>query len=160
MVLYYSTRAVYIHHQIPSGHDWFRQWLVTCLVSNHYLYQCWLHVNWTLWNKLCRNVSCECIVVSILFYSSDTVECNYNGFQYNMIQSSAVITRSKRVRSCVINCRKWGRISIRSWIHKTHPIPRPNGWAMGCLLWIFVRKLTALLQHHPVFAYSSDKGKT
>ena len=60
------------------------------------------------------------------------------------IQSSAVITRSNFVRYFINNYRTWCRISIRCWIHKRHTIPRPNGRAMGCLLWIFVRKLTAL----------------
>ena len=39
------------------------------------------------------------------------------------------------------------RIQIRGWTHKIHSIPRPNGWAMGCLLWGFMRKLTALPWH-------------
>ena len=60
------------------------------------------------------------------------------------VQSSAVIKRSNMVRFCINNCRNWDIISIRCWIHKRHPIPRPNGRAMGCLLWIFVIKLTAL----------------
>ena len=59
------------------------------------------------------------------------------------IQSSAVITRYDIVRYYINNHRKWGRISIRCWIYTRHVIPRPNGWAMECLLWIFVRKLTA-----------------
>ena len=49
------------------------------------------------------------------------------------IQSSAVITRSSMVRYCMNNCRNWSRMSIRWWTHKRHPIPRPNGRAMGCL---------------------------
>ena len=60
------------------------------------------------------------------------------------IQWSAVITRSNVVRYYMNNQKNWGRISIRCWIHKIHPIPRPNGRAMGCILLIFVRKLTAL----------------
>ena len=39
------------------------------------------------------------------------------------VQSSAVIKRSNIVRYCINNCRNWGRISIRCWIHKRHPIP-------------------------------------
>ena len=31
---------------------WFRQWLVTWLLTSHYLNQCWLIVNYTLKNKL------------------------------------------------------------------------------------------------------------
>ena len=67
------------------------------------------------------------------------------------IQSSAVITRSNIVRFCINNCRNWDIISIRCWIHKRHPIPRPNGRAMRCLLWIFVIKLTALYRHRTVY---------
>ena len=33
---------------------------------------------------------------------------------------------------------------IRHWTFKRHPIPRPHGRAMGCLLWGFARKFTAL----------------
>ena len=61
-----------------------------------------------------------------------------------VLQSSAVITRSNIVRYYKNDYRSWGKISFRCWIHKRHPIPRPNGRAMVCLLWIFVRKLTAL----------------
>ena len=48
--------------------------------------------------------------------------------------------RSNIVQYCINNCRNWGRISTRCWIHKSHPIPRPDGQAMGCLLLIFFRK--------------------
>ena len=37
------------------------------------------------------------------------------------IQSSAVITRSNIVTYWSNNCRNWGRISIRCWIHKRPP---------------------------------------
>ena len=60
------------------------------------------------------------------------------------VQSSAVIMRSKIVRFCINNCRNWDIISIGCWIHKRHPISHPSGRAIGCLLWIFVIKLTAL----------------
>ena len=50
-------------------------------------------------------------------------------------QSSAVITRSNIVRYYINNYRTCARISISYWIHKRHPIHRPNGWAMRCLLW-------------------------
>ena len=49
------------------------------------------------------------------------------------VQSSAVITRSNIVRYCINDCRNSGRISLRWWIPKKHPILRPNGRAMGCL---------------------------
>ena len=66
------------------------------------------------------------------------------GVVHQSIQSSAIIRRSNIVRHYVNDYRNWGRISIRCWIHKRHPIPHPNGWAMGGLLWILVRKLTVL----------------
>ena len=59
---------------------------------------------------------------------------------YSHLHSRAVITRSNIVNYYINNYRNWGRISIRCWIL----IPRPNGRVMGCVLWIFVRKLTAL----------------
>ena len=34
------------------GHLWFRQWLVTCSASSHYLNQCQLVLDWTVGNKL------------------------------------------------------------------------------------------------------------
>ena len=49
------------------------------------------------------------------------------------IQSSAVIMWSNIVTYYTNNYRNWGRILIRCWIHKRHPIPHPNGRDMGCL---------------------------
>ena len=40
-----------------------------------------------------------------------------------------------KIRYYIDNCQNWGRISVRCWIHKRHPIARPNGRSMGCL-WI------------------------
>ena len=60
------------------------------------------------------------------------------------LQSSAALTRSNIARYYKNSCRNCGRISIRCWIHKRHPTSHPNRWAMGCLLWMFMRKLTAL----------------
>ena len=82
-----------------------------------------------------------------IFYLSNTVGCLYNE---SNIHLSAVITRSDTVRYCINNCGNWGRISIRCWINKIHPIPRPNGRAMVCLLLILLRKLTALKRHRTV----------
>ena len=46
-------RAIALHICVSeSDQHWFRYWLVTYLVSNHYLNQCWVIVNWTLRNKL------------------------------------------------------------------------------------------------------------
>ena len=62
---------------------------------------------------------------------------------YKDTQSSAVITRSNIAKYYINNYRNWGRVSIRCWVHKRHPIPSPNGRAMRCHLRIFVSKLTA-----------------
>ena len=35
---------------------------------------------------------------------------------------------------------------------KTTPSPHPNGWAMGCILWVFVRNLTVLYWHCTLFS--------
>ena len=48
-----------------------------------------------------------------------------------LIQLSVIIIQSSIVRFYINNYRNWGRISIRCWIHKRHPIPRPNRRAMG-----------------------------
>ena len=60
------------------------------------------------------------------------------------IQSSAVITRSNLLWYCHWHCNDWGRTEIKLQTHNRHPIPHPHGRAMGCLLWGFERKLTAL----------------
>ena len=62
----------------------------------------------------------------------------------NEIQLSAIIMWFNIVRYYINNSRKWGRTSIRYWIHKRQPIAHPNRWAMGCILWIFGRKSSAL----------------
>ena len=83
--------------------------------------------------------------VSQLYHMCYLIKRNYRGRDVgSRILSSAVITRSNIVRCCTNNCRNWGRIWIRFWIHKRNPIPRPNGRAIGSLLRIFVRKVTAL----------------
>ena len=64
---------------------------------------------------------------------------NYRKCKYDFIQSGAIIAQSNIVRYYINNYRNWGRISVRCWMHK-----RPNGRAMGCFLWIFVRQFTGL----------------
>ena len=39
------------------------------------------------------------------------------------------------------HCGDWGRTKITEWTHKRHPISRPHGRVMGCLLWGFEMKL-------------------
>ena len=74
------------------------------------------------------------------------------------MQASAIITRSNIVTYCLNSCRDWGRKSIKCWIQNRHPIPRPNGRAMGCRLWTFVRKLTGLWRHRTVLDNMAGTG--
>ena len=75
------------------------------------------------------------------------------------VQSSAVITRSHIKRYYMNDYRNCCRISIRYWIHKRHPIPRPNWRAMGCLLWIFVGKVLFIMQRKiKLIFFSQDKS--
>ena len=105
---------------------------------NHYLRHCWPmsslpYVVIRGWLDQKENLYSLCIIFLA------------NQFRYeNNIHSNAVITQSNIVRYCIKVCWNWGTISIKCWIHKRHPIPRPLGRDMGCLLWIFLRKLTAL----------------
>ena len=53
-------------------------------------------------------------------------------------QLSAVMTRSNIVRNYTNDCRNWGRISTRCWIHKRHPYLALTGelWGVFCeYLW-------------------------
>ena len=61
--------------------------------------------------------------------SWNTVECRYNAVQYNMI----LHTSMQRPRQSINH----------SWNPQNNPIPRPNGRAMGCILWGFGWKLMA-----------------
>ena len=72
-----------------------------------------------------------CQVANVLLMVSNTIDSQCKSLWY-LLQSSAVITRSHIVRYHINNYRNWGRISIRCWIHKRHPIPHPNRWAMSC----------------------------
>ena len=75
-------------------------------------------------------------------------------FSYRGFGNTTIMRWSNIVRYYINYYRNWGRISslwIRCWIHKRHHIPRPNGRAIGCLLWIFVRKLTTLSLYRTVY---------
>ena len=61
-----------------------------------------------------------------------------------VIQSSAVVTRSNMTWVFIWCGNDWGKICISDYIHKRHPISRPRGRVMWCLLWRFRRKLTVL----------------
>ena len=70
-------------------------------------------------------------------YLMSITSVQHGKYTHCIIQPSSVITRTNIAWYCTQRCRKWGRISIRLSTHKMHPIPRPNGRAMACILWIF-----------------------
>ena len=94
---------------------------------------------------------CSRLISKFVYYIGNITNLKllkYNNGRFHtntqlVIQSSALKTRSNIISFYINNFTNWGRILIRCWIHKRHPTPRPNGRAMGCLLWIIVRKLTA-----------------
>ena len=124
-------------------------------------------MDWTLWKKKCRNykplllrnhfkiwsTKCQPFCLGLnelsnaLFIKKKNCELSHWNRKTCIlifgckIQLSDVITRSNITWYCTHHCRKWGRISIRGWTHKTHPIPRPLGRAMGCFSWIFYMKI-------------------
>ena len=65
------------------------------------------------------------------------------------LESCAVITRSNITWYYAYYCRDCGRISFRERTHKGHPIPRPDGRAMGYFVSI-LEKLIASYSHHTV----------
>ena len=52
-----------------------------------------------------------------------------------VVQPGTVITQADTIQYLIHHCSEWSRIWIRVWAHKRHPIARPNGRALGCLLW-------------------------
>ena len=92
---------------------------------------------------MCHSGSIE--IGLILVWHTEFVIYISNACTYSYIQLSAVITRSNIVRYYINNYINWSRISVRGWIHKRHPLPRLNGRPMGCLLWISVEKIDALI---------------
>ena len=82
--------------------------------------------------KYSRRVTCDYLywLGSQLIKPESTI-IMVDNHERQLIQSSAVITRSNIVRYYTKNYGNSGRISIKCWIHKIHPIPRPNVRAMG-----------------------------
>ena len=85
-------------------------------------------------------------VITLTNTDSLSIEPSGTNFSeiWTKIQLSAVITRSNLSRYYIRHCDNSGRKWVRFENHNRHPIPRPHGRAMGCLLWGFRRKLTAL----------------
>ena len=118
-------------------------WQLGCLLSQNSV-KFWLQNNFFC-VYASKNVVCK--VLAILFmpqYVSKLMTLYPTVVFPLQVPLSAVITRSNIVRYYINDYRNWDRTLISCWIHKRHPIPRPKRRAMGCLLWIFVRKLTTL----------------
>ena len=62
--------------------------------------------------------------------SKDTVETLYSTIYYSKYFIELNFDKSTQY--------------VALWTHKRHPIPRPFGRAMECLLWVFQQKLTVL----------------
>ena len=85
-------------------------------------------------SNICKGTFCGIVVLM----NKDL----FNIYQYSLvslwprqIQSGAVIMRSSIKRFCTPHNSDWSRTCIRDKNHKRHPIARPHGRAMGCLLW-------------------------
>ena len=72
ILLKYLTHLPLVAHICvsESGQHWFRYWLVACSAPSHYLNQCWLIVNWTLWNNVQWNLN----RYSIIFIQENAAE--------------------------------------------------------------------------------------
>ena len=64
--------------------------------------------------------------------------------EQNLWQSNAVITRSILSRYYTRHWDDSNSTRTRLETHNKHPIARPNGRVMGCLLWVYWRKWPAL----------------
>ena len=106
-----------------------------CIMYNNYTYM------WTMHVTICNSI----LATSEICH----VPTDYGLVTH--IQSSTVIMWSNIVRYCINECMKSDRISFKYWIHKRHTIPCAKWWAMGCLLTIFFRKLTAAYWHCTVY---------
>ena len=86
--------------------------------------------------------------LSFLCVKANTIGCGYNTVKYNII--------------CIYCCSDYGRIKIRVWTHRIHPIACHNQQTMGCYSW-GQWKMTVLWWHHTLHTYAcvilSRQGK-
>ena len=104
------------------------------------------HCGWLILgcNECCRSDSFQSFQLRLSFHYDDmSARYDPQRLVYS-IRSGAVKTRHNIIWYCLHHCSNCNRIYVRVWVHERHPIPRPNGWAMGCLLWEFGRNLTVL----------------
>ena len=100
----------------------------------------------------------DCKQAVQMWFNMNITNCNLQ-YRNNMIQSTDVITRSNSWLYCIRHCENSARRWTRYYNHNNHPISRPHERAMGCLLWGFGRKLTALQRHRTVQFYNVDGEK-
>ena len=115
-----------------------------CSLLQSIKYSWWQYLddncNWTQWTNeidlytLCINIETSGLIIMFYWFwiimshtiCIATILLMNSTHWKSIIQSSTVITLSNIVRSCINNCRNWGRISIRCWIHNRHPVHCPN----------------------------------
>ena len=86
------THLPLVPHTCVSEEDqhWFRKWLVAYSAPSHYLNQCWVIVNWTLWNKLQWNFN-QNTKLFIPENASENIDC----------EMAAILSRPQCVKHCV-----------------------------------------------------------
>ena len=122
------------------GHDNIWKWLTPCLLAIIDLHQCVnifdMAFSWTSSGnslKILLTIQVNSLKVMPIFGKERlvyTVESHYNVVQFTMILHTTL---------------RWQHPNVNETSNsQQHPIPRPDGQAMGCLLWGFGGKLTAL----------------
>ena len=113
------------------------------ITSNHvYIYD-WIHhglviIKFKLYPR--KSVWLRCV----------EIQCHTSNTCSKWVQITTLFHLSRYyIRHCDNSGRKWNTF----WNHNKHPISRPHGRAMGCLLWGFWRKLPASLWHRAVLFY-------
>ena len=79
------------------------------------------------------------------YWCKDTVETLYSTIYYSKYFIELNFDKSTQY--------------VALWTHKRHPIPRPFGRAMECLLWVFQQKLTVLWRVSTVCNYVVIKDR-
>ena len=97
------------------------------------------------YNSINRIFERECNAYDLTKFQNcwlDTVGCHYNAVQYIIIFYASL---------------QWLRPNINQRMGaQRHPISRPVGRAMGCILWRFWRKSTVFWRHRTVYSTSQE----